>query len=198
MHFMNPTLFWAGCSALATLNLLVAGPGPSGVVREGRLSFDGRATTGSFSGSTTTVTGEMTGGPTLATVRGWVEAPVKTLVTGNGKRDADLNKSMESAQYPVIRYELAQVIPGTVHGDTTAVTLQGSFIIHGVRRPADLPAQVISLPEGVRLRSDIPLNLKDYRIGGLTKLLGALRMDEHILVHVDLRFGQPGGAPRNG
>ena len=42
----------------------------------------------------------MTGGPTLADVRGFVEAPVNTLVTGNGKRDKDLNKSMESDKYP--------------------------------------------------------------------------------------------------
>lgn len=197
MPWINPTLFWAGCTALTMLNLSTVAPAPSGVVRAGRLSFDGRATTGSFTGSTTTVTGEMTGGPALATVQGWVEAPVKTLVTGNRKRDADLNKSMESDQYPVIRYELVQVIPGAVRGDTTAVILQGSFIIHGVRRPAALPAQVYRLPDGVRLRSDIPLNLKDYRIGGLTKLLGALRMDEHILVHVDLRFGAPGMAPNH-
>jgi hypothetical protein len=39
------------------------------------------------------------------------------------------------------------------------------------------------------VRSDFPLNLKDYRIGGLSKLLGMLKMSEHIEVHVDLLFG---------
>ena len=28
MHLINPTLFWAGCTALAALNLLVAAPVP--------------------------------------------------------------------------------------------------------------------------------------------------------------------------
>ena len=64
---------------------------PSAAVTEGKLSFDGRATAGDFTGATRTVRGEMTGGNDLREVRGWVEAPVVTLLTGNGKRDTDLN-----------------------------------------------------------------------------------------------------------
>ena len=33
-----------------------------------------------------------------------------------------------------------------------------------------------------------PLVLTDYKIGGLSKLLGMLKMDEHIEVHVDVAF----------
>ena len=40
-----------------------------------------------------------------------------------------------------------------------------------------------------RLRTDFPLNLKDYHIGGLSKLLGMLKMYEDIEVHADLVFG---------
>jgi hypothetical protein len=76
---------------LAALTMLGAGelhaqmprPIPNGVVREGTLSFDGRATTGAFTGTTRTVRGEMSGGRSLSEVRGWVDAPVSTLVTGN-------------------------------------------------------------------------------------------------------------------
>jgi hypothetical protein len=39
------------------------------------------------------------------------------------------------------------------------------------------------------VRAETPLNLKDYKIGGLSKALGMLKMDEKILVHVDLMFG---------
>jgi hypothetical protein len=44
---------------------------------------------------------------------------------------------------------------------------------------------------------DRPLNLKSYNIGGLTKMLGVLKMHEDILVHVDLTFGSvpTGGTP---
>jgi polyisoprenoid-binding protein YceI len=184
-----------GCAAG---NALAQGPIPGGTIRTGSLSFDGRATLGDFTGTTTTVSGEMTGGPTLASVRGWVEAPVRTLLTGNARRDGDLNKSMESDTYPTIRYELDDVVPGEARGDTVAVTLQGHFLIHGVTQHAAIPATVVFLRDGVRVRGAVPLNLKSYKIGGLTKMLGVLRMQEEILVHVDLTFGPapPDGGPR--
>ena len=40
------------------------------------------------------------------------------------------------------------------------------------------------------MRTDFPVNLKEYEIGGLSKALGVLRMDEHIEVHVDLTFAE--------
>ena len=38
-----------------------------------------------------------------------------------------------------------------------------------------------------------PLNLKSYKIGGLSKALGILRMDEKILIHLDLTFTTAAG-----
>ncbi|HEU5169645.1 MAG TPA: YceI family protein [Gemmatimonadales bacterium] len=160
---------------------------PSATLREGTLSFDARATAGDFTGSTSTLRGEMTGGA-LPAVRGWVEAPVKTLVTGNGKRDRDLNKSMESDKYPTMRFDLTEVVPGAERGDTVDVTLRGRFTIHGVTNDAELPATVVFEPAAIRVRADTPLNVKDYRVGGLTKAFGMLRMHEEIVVHVDLTF----------
>ena len=165
------------------------GPVPSGQVTSGTLSFDGRATAGDFVGTTTTVSGQLTGAPELTGVRGWVEAPVKTLKTGNGKRDKDLNKSMESDKYPVLRFELARVSPNGGTGDSAGVMLHGTLIIHGVSREVDLPATVQFSGSTARVRTDFPLNLKDYRIGGLSKLLGMLKMYEDIRVHGDIVFG---------
>src|SRR5436309_3404778 len=92
------------------------------VVRQGKLSFDGRATAGNFTGTTTTLTGKLQGG-LLSQVRGWVEAPVSTLATGNQRRDRDLNKSMESDKYPTIRFELTNVTGGNAGGDSLDVVL---------------------------------------------------------------------------
>jgi polyisoprenoid-binding protein YceI len=161
---------------------------PDGTVRLGTLSFDARASAGSFSGRTTSVTGEMKGGE-LAGVRGWVEAPVRTLATGNQKRDRDLNKSMESGKYPVIRFELVRVAAPQSPGDSIGVILHGRFIIHGVTRDATLPATLVFHQDEIRVRGETPLNLKDYKIGGLSKAFGMLKMHEKIVVHVDLTFG---------
>jgi polyisoprenoid-binding protein YceI/CheY-like chemotaxis protein len=164
-------------------------PIPSGEVKSGTLSFDGRATAGDFVGTTTTVSGQLTGAPDLTAVRGWVEAPVKTLKTGNGKRDKDLNKSLESDKYPVLRFDLARVSRPAGTADRLAVVLHGKLAIHGVSREVDLPGTVQFSGATARVRSDFPLNLKDYRIGGLSKLLGMLKMYEDIQVHADLIFG---------
>jgi polyisoprenoid-binding protein YceI len=67
--------------------------------------------------------------------------------------------------------------------------LHGRFIIHGVTREATVPASLVFQTEGIRVRGETPLNLKDYKIGGLSKALGMLKMDEKIVVHVDLTFG---------
>jgi polyisoprenoid-binding protein YceI len=143
---------------------------------------------GDFTGTTTTLTGEMTGGPELSSVRGWVEAPVSTLRTGKDKRDQDMNKSMESDKYPTIRYELTGVGADTGAGDSAQVTLRGRFLIHGVAREVEFPGSVAVDQKVVRVRATVPLNLKDYRIGGLSKMLGVLKMHEDIVVHVDVTF----------
>jgi polyisoprenoid-binding protein YceI len=164
---------------------------PAGAVRAGTLSFDARATAGDFTGTTTTVKGEMTGGE-LSEVRGWVEASVATLVTGNDRRDRDLNKSMETGKYPTMRFDLDGVTPGPARGDTVQAELKGRFTIHGVTREATLPAEIVLRPDGVQVRTQTIMNLKDYRIRGLSKAFGMLRMHEEIRVRVDVTFA-PGG-----
>jgi polyisoprenoid-binding protein YceI len=165
-------------------------PISNGHLISGTLSFNGHATAGDFVGQTATVSGQLTGAGDVTGVQGWVEAPVATLKTGNGKRDKDLNKSMESEKFPVLRFELDRVsrVGGT--GDSLEVTLHGALKIHGVTREVDLPGTVQLVGSTVRVRSNFPLNLKDYRIGGLSKLLGMLKMYENIEVHSNLVFQQ--------
>jgi polyisoprenoid-binding protein YceI len=159
-----------------------------GRVKAGTLSFDGHGTPGDFVGTTSTLRGEMTGSDSLGGVRGWVEAPVKTLTTRNGRRDRDLNKSLESDKYPTMRFDLGGVSTAAGTPDSVPVTLRGRLAIHGVTRDVSLPGYVRREGQEIRVRSDFPLNLKDYKIGGLSKALGLLKMDENIKVHVDVAF----------
>jgi polyisoprenoid-binding protein YceI len=160
---------------------------PSAVLRSGTLSFDGHATIGDFVGSTTTMSGAFTGD--VAGARGWVEAPVATLQTKNDHRDRDLRGSMEVAKYPTMRFDLERVEARSTAPDGHAdVLLHGSLTIHGVKRDVALPAIVARDGDTTHVTSTFPLDLTDYRIGGLTKMLGMLRMKPKIEVHVDLRF----------
>jgi polyisoprenoid-binding protein YceI len=180
-----------GCLVSQTSTVFAQGnrPIPDGRVTSATLSFDGRATVGDFVGTTTTVSGQLTGASELTGVQGWVEAPVNTLKTGNRKRDKDLNKSMESDKYPVLRFDLARVSRNGGRGDSLRVMLHGTLTIHGVSREVELPATIQFSGSTARVRTDFPLNLKDYRIGGLSKLLGMLKMYEDIQVHGDIVFG---------
>jgi polyisoprenoid-binding protein YceI len=191
-------VFWAATSLASASSAWAQHPLGPASLRSGTLSFDGKATLGDFTGVTTTVSGEMVGGPGLADVRGWVEAPVTTLKTGNGRRDKDLNKSMESEQFPTIRFDLDSVRPQWERGDSAAVELVGRFTIHGVTQERTFRAAVLFEGDGVRVKASLPLNLKDYRIGGLSKFLGTIKMHPDILVHIDVLFGgpeTPAGAP---
>ncbi len=173
---------------------LAQGPIPTARLVRGTLSFDGHSTVGDFVGTTDSVRADLKGGLDLAAVRGWVEARAATLHTGSGRRDRDLRKSMEVDTFPTMRFDLAGVRPGDAQGDSVAVTLHGQLTIHGITREVDVPARVWVGSDTIRVRSDFPLDLKDHRIGGLSKMLGVLKMQEHIEVHVDLVF-VPAGAP---
>lgn len=167
---------------------------PDAVVIGGTLAFDGRATPGPWRAETQTVTGAMTGGTALEQVRGWVEFPAASLDSDNGRRDRDMRKSLEVEEYPTIRFELVGVAEDSADSEGDVwVTLRGTFDIHGVTREVALPAAVAMAADTVRLRSRFPLNLKDYQIGGLTKMFGVLKMHEIIEIDIDLQFGSPGG-----
>jgi polyisoprenoid-binding protein YceI len=178
----------AASLALAVPSLAQQHPIPNGRLVSGVLSFEGHATAGDFTGSTTTISGQVAGAPDLTGVRGWVEAPVQTLKTGNGRRDRDLNKSMETDKFPTMRFDLTGVTRRGGSADSVDVVLRGQLQIHGVTREVELPAGLQLSGTEARLRTEFPLNLKDYRIGGLSKLLGMLKMYEDIEVRADLVF----------
>ena len=160
---------------------------PDADLRRGTLSFDGKSSLGDFTGITSTVSGHMTGGPTLGAVRGWVEAPVNTLKTANDRRDRDLLKTMDAATYPNIRFEVTGVTPEWERGDSAAVVLQGNFIIHGVTREEHVKAMVVRGEDAVRVTATLPMNLHDYKIDRLTRFL-VFKMNPAIVVHVDVTF----------
>lgn len=156
----------------------------------GELAFDASATLGDFTGRTTTLSGRLVGATSLGDVRGWVEAPARSLMTGNGKRDRDMYKSLEVEEHPTIRFELDAVAPGGMDGDSIPVTLRGRFTIRGATNTHAVPGWVWLGERTVRFRGRLPMNLKDYDIGGLSKMLGLLKMDEQIVVRVDVTFSR--------
>jgi polyisoprenoid-binding protein YceI len=165
-------------------------PAPNAVLRSGTLSFTGHSTLGDFVGTTTAVSGGVTGNAELANARGWVEAPVTTLSTGNGLRDRDLRTTMDVAKYPTMRFELAGVTVESTGAPSETVTgaLRGALTIHGVTRDVAIPATLIAAADTIDVSGAFPVDLTDYGIGGLTKLFGTLRVRRNIEVRFRVRF----------
>lgn len=162
---------------------------PAAALAEGTLRFDGHATTGDFVGTTSSVTGAVLASADYASVRGWVEAPVATLRTGNGLRDRDLRKVMDVERYPVMRYDLTGATLRSAAGsDSADVVLHGTLLLRGVGRPVDIPVTVVRSGDGARVSGTFPVDVTHHGVGGLRKLGGLLRMRETIEVHLDLRF----------
>jgi polyisoprenoid-binding protein YceI len=162
---------------------------PDAPLSRGTLAFDADATLGAFTGVTNTVRGHVTGASELRDVRGWVEAATVSLTTNNGHRDGDMASSLEIPKYPTIRFDLDSVTPGSASGDSIPVTLHGRFTIHGQTRAAAVPGWAWLRPNRSRFRGALPINVKDYGVGGLSKMLGILKMNEMITVRIDVEFG---------
>ena len=166
-----------------------AWPAPNAVLRSGTLSFTGHSTVGDFVGTTTAVSGGVTGNAELANARGWVEAPITTLSTGNGLRDRDLRAAMDVAKYPTMRFELAGVTVGSpAASDTVTGALHGALTIRGVTRDVAIFATLIAAGDTIDVSGVFPVDLADYKVEGLTKLFGALRVRRNIEVRFRVRF----------
>jgi polyisoprenoid-binding protein YceI len=165
-------------------------PAPNAVLRSGTLSFTGHSTVGDFVGTTTTVSGGVTGNAELANASGWVEAPITTLSTGNGLRDRDLRAAMDVAKYPTMRFELAGVTvgPAGAPSDTVIGALRGALTIRGVTRDVAISATLIAAGDTIDVSGAFPVDLADYKVEGLTKLFGALRVRRNIEVRFRVRF----------
>jgi polyisoprenoid-binding protein YceI len=175
-------------------------PAPNAVLRSGTLSFTGHSTVGDFVGTTTAVSGGVTGNAELADARGWVEATVATLSTGNGLRDRDLRATMDVAKYPTMRFELAGVTVESpaAPSDTVTAALRGSLTIHGVTRDVAIPATLIAAADTIDVSGTFPVDLADYKVGGLTRLFGTLRVRRNIDVRFRVRFAATPHTPTSG
>lgn len=196
---MNAFRIAPALALIATAGLHEPWPAPNAVLQSGTLSFTANSTVGEFVGTTTAVTGGVIGNPELAMARGWVEAPITPLSTGNRLRDRDLRATMEVAKYPAMRFELAGVtVESAAQSGTVTGALRGALTIHGVTRDVAIPATLIAVTDTIDVSGAFPVDLADYKIGGLTRLFGTLRVQRIIEVRFHVRFQATPRPPTSG
>jgi polyisoprenoid-binding protein YceI len=182
--------FLACCLILAVPHQAGGQRAPGAAVK-GELWFDAKATLGSFRGITRTFEGAITGGAALGDVRGWIEFKAADLTTENGLRDRDMRSSLEVDKFPTIRFDLDTVrvpAPADDGADSIRVELTGRMQIHGVTRVIRVPSVVRRSGDLVRATGEFDMDVTDYRIGGLRKMMGMLSMDEKVRIGFDVTF----------
>lgn len=188
----RPRRWWPVALLLAAAGAPAAGaqgpPVPDARVATGELGFDAGSTMGRFGGTTREVEGEVRGGSSPAAVRGWVRFAARSLRTGIGQRDRHMWESLEAERHPEIRLDVERVEPTGARGDTVVARVHGHLTVRGVRRPVVAVAEGWRTAEGFRVRSRFPIDLREWEIGGLRRMLGTLRVRERVTVHADLVF----------
>ncbi|MEO7082953.1 MAG: YceI family protein [Gemmatimonadaceae bacterium] len=183
--------------ATAVMALHVASAGAQAVHRcagsahtiDGVLAFDARATVGQFRGETRAVRGAASCADSLGSTMGYVETDVRSIKTGNGMRDRDMYASLNASTYPVIRFDLINISPGaTLASGGIGAILHGQLHVNGVTRTIDAPATIYEQADSTRLQAAFPVSLGSFRLTGLSKLFGVLKVDDGITVSIDLTF----------
>lgn len=132
--------------------------------------FDGTSSLYDFTGWTKAVTGEGTYelGRLAETAKAWVVADARTLDTGDAERDAEIHSEhLESAKFPQIRFELAQLkMTGTESG--VAV---GTLEIHGVRQNVTVSCTIRMRLDGyVHMTGEVRARMSVFGIRPPSKL----------------------------
>ena len=161
---------------------------PGGHVKSVELWFDAKASLGAFRGITKVATGQMSGGPGLANVRGFVEMQATSLSTDNGMRDKDMRKTLEVEKFPVIRYDLDSVGVRSDTPDSARIDLIGRMTIHGVTKPLRIQSHMYRQGTDIRVAGATDLFLPAYGVTKLKRMLGMLSMEETIRMGFDVTF----------
>jgi polyisoprenoid-binding protein YceI len=106
---------------------------------------------------------------------------------------------MDVEKYPTMRFELAGVTVGSpAAADTVIGALRGALTIHGVTRDVSILSTLIAVGDTIDVSGAFPVDLTDYKVGGLTRLFGTLRVQRKIDVRFHVRFAATPHTPTPG
>lgn len=110
---------------------------------------------------------------------------LNTLDTGNGKRDKDMRKTLETGDYPFAEFFGAfEALPDPSTSAPQEVVVTGDFSIHGVTRSIRVPGTVTFGSDGMRVRASWSLMLDDYDIEPPSLLI--LKVDDEQVITLDM------------
>lgn len=154
--------------------------------------FTSKAPMESFDGKTRQVRGHVTCDPALLVgpVDLRVEVDLASLDTGIGMRNTHMReRHLETDTYPLAVFtgrEVTAASPAAlVPGETVALTVQGTFDLHGVVRPLTVDATVTLAADGtLTVTTGFPVKLSDHAIDRPQFLVMKLADEQRVQVRL--------------
>jgi polyisoprenoid-binding protein YceI len=110
---------------------------------------------------------------------------LNTLDTGNGKRDRDMRKTLDTAKYPFAEFFGAfSTPPDPQRAGAQEVEVSGRFTIHGVTRTIRVPGTATFGPQGLRIQAAWILRLEEYNIEPPSLLI--IKVDDEQEISLDI------------
>jgi len=158
---------------VAAIIILAQAPSllPAGTFRiepgESRIEFIMRDNRGGFTGMTDRVEGTVTirgdGETFTAAVDGRIDA--RTLITGNGMRDAQMRRDfLRTDQFPYIAFKGTAINRDRALAATLRVLMKGQLTIRDATREIEMPLEVTALADEYRATGETVVKMSDYGI----------------------------------
>ncbi|MEE2786145.1 MAG: YceI family protein [Myxococcota bacterium] len=129
----------------------------------------------------------------LSALKGKIIVPVKSMKTGNERRDSHLRSEgwLDEAKFPEITFVSKVVKPvgevvtkGPV--SSAKVTVEGDFTLHGVTKPLTAEVELKWKGDKLKLKTQFQIALADYNVAGTGDIVGS-KVGKTIDVQVRLR-----------
>ncbi len=121
--------------------------------------------------------------PEAGTAEGRIVLDATSASTGNSQRDQKMHeKILESAQFPEIVFDVDRISGALHRAGRSEILLHGMIEMHGVRRPADLPATVVV--EGDRIQATGRLTIPYLEWGLRDPSFFVLRVAKEVQVDI--------------
>jgi len=127
----------------------------------GYAEFTGHTPLFSFKGSAHDLHGTINLSDSVVSFR----LPVKSIDTGNNKRNRDMRKALKTKKNPNISFSGKIINTNTPKSmEKDSATVRGTFSVHGVSRQVTIRGLLKDMQDSVQVRASWPLNITDYNI----------------------------------
>jgi polyisoprenoid-binding protein YceI len=108
------------------------------------------------------------------------------MVSGKDGLDKNMYKTMNTKEFPNIRFLMSSSQFGTARGDTLPVTANGTLTITGQQRTVAVKGQIVRAETGVWLEGTHPMKMSDFGIKPPKMMMGTIKVHDPIVVRYRL------------